>query len=52
MEQEFLQLNIPPVVNRVKADYIDNPIVHNGYNMSYEPYASKYDNKGAVGDHR
>ena len=39
-------------MNKANADYIDNPLIHNGYNMSYEPYASKYDNKLTVGDHR
>ena len=44
VDRELGQFNLP-AIKKEYADYINNPVVHNGYNMSYEPYASKYDNK-------
>lgn len=45
VDREYEKL-VPKPVDKTSAEYNDNPLLGgNGYNLNFEPYASKYDNK-------
>ena len=45
MDREYDKMRPMPMDN-TKADYLPSPTEGNdGYNMDFEPYASRYDNK-------